>query len=117
MERLLPQLHALGGEIVRVAKQGITPGKRQETDRHVDQEDPAPRVGVGYPAAQGRADDRRDQGSEAEQRHRHALLFRREGVQQHALAARLQTAARQALDHAEQDQLTETAGHAAQRGS
>ena len=33
----------------------------------------------------------------------------REGVQQHALARRLKTAAGQALEHAEQDQLAETA--------
>ena len=52
-ERLLSQLGTLGDEIVWLAKQEITSDERQETDRHVDQKDPAPRVGVGYPAAQG----------------------------------------------------------------
>ena len=104
-------------KILRVAKHGVAPGKRQKTDRHVDQKDPSPVVRVRYPAAEGRTDDRRDQRRQAEQRHRHALLFPREGVQQHPLAAGLQTAARQTLDDAEQDQLTETAGHSAQRGA
>ena len=41
----------------------------------------------------------------------------RKGVQQHALTGGLQAAARQTLDDAKQDQLTETAGHAAERGA
>src|SRR6516162_6812130 len=114
MERLLPQLRSLGDKIVRIAKQHIATGERQKTDRHVDQKDPPPRVGVGYPAPQGRTDDWRNQGGEAKQGHRYALLFDREGVEQHPLTARLQTAARQALDHAKQDQLTETSSHSAQ---
>ncbi len=81
MERLLPQLHSLGDKIIRVSELGITPGECQETDGHVDQKDPPPVVLVRYPAAQGRTDDWRDQGCHGKQRHRDALLFRREGVQ------------------------------------
>src|SRR5271170_3480969 len=99
--------------MVWITQQRITAGKRQETDRHVDQKDPAPRVGVGYPAAQGWADDRRDQHREAKQRHRDALLFDRKRVEQYALAARLQTAARQPLHHTEQNELTEASGQSA----
>ena len=117
LKRPLPQLAALGDEIVRVAELGIAGGKYQGPDRHVDQEDPSPTVLVRDPSAEGRADHRRDQGGEAKERHRNALLFRGEGVQQHALAGGLQTAAREALDDAEQDQLAEAAGHPAQRGS
>src|SRR6516225_6375702 len=117
MERLLPQLCTLGDEIIWVAKQGITSGECQETGRHVDPKDPAPRVGVRYPAAQRRTDYRRNQSSETEQGHRHALFFGRESVEQHPLTARLQTAARQTLNHAKQDQLTETTGEAAQQGA
>src|SRR5215469_3785732 len=113
MERLLPQLSALSDKIVRIAKQSIATGERQKTDGHIDQKDPAP-LRVRYPAAQGRADDWRNQGSKAKQGHRYALLFRRKSVEQHPLGAGLQTAARQALDHAEQDQLTETPGHPTQ---
>jgi hypothetical protein len=117
VERLLPQLRTLGDEIVWLAKQEITSGECQETDRHVDPKDPAPRVGVRYPAAQRRTDDRRNQGSETEQGHRHALFFGRESVEQHPLTTRLQTAARQALDHSKQDELTESTGEAAQQGA
>src|SRR5215472_3978976 len=106
MERLLPQLSALSDKIVRIAKQSIATGERQKTDGHIDQKDPAPRVRVRYPAAQGRADDWRNQGSKAKQGHRYALLFRRESVQQDSLTAGLQTATRQALHHAKQNQLT-----------
>ena len=113
-ERLLAQLRALRDEIVRIAKQDVAGSKGQEADRDVDQEDPAPGILVGDPAAEGRADDRRHQGRQAEQRHRHALLFARKGVEQHALAGGLKTAAGQALDHAEQDQLIEAGGHPAQ---
>ena len=109
MERLLSQFRTLGDKIVRIAKQGVASAKRQETDGHVDQKHPAPIVSVRYPTAQGRTDHRRDQHSKAEQRHGYALLFPREGVQQHSLAAGLQTAARETLDDAEQDQLTQTA--------
>ena len=88
--------------------------QRQEADGDVDPEHPPPGVVVGYPAAERRTDDRRDQRGQAEQRHGHALPLDREGVQQHALAARLKTAAGQTLEHAEQDQLPEARGHAAQ---
>src|SRR6516162_10299011 len=57
-ERLLPQLCTLGDEIVWLAKQEITSGECQQTDRHIDQKDPPPRVGVRYPATEGWADDR-----------------------------------------------------------
>ena len=117
MERPPPQLRTLFHKIFRVAEKGVTSGKRQKTDRHIDQKDPPPLVLVRQPATQGRTDDRREQGRQAEQRHRHALLFPREGVEQNRLAAGLQTAACQTLDDAEQDQLTETAGHSAQSGT
>src|SRR5277367_304952 len=103
--------------MVWITQQRITAGKRQETDRHVDQKDPAPRVGVRYPATQGWADNRCNQGSETEQGHRHALFFGRKSVEQYSLAAWLQAAARQALDHAKQDELTETPGEPAQQGA
>ncbi len=117
LKRLLLQLAALGDEIVRVAELGITAGKYQDPDGHVDQEDPSPTVLVGDPSPERRADNRRDEGRQAKERHRNALLFPGEGVQQHALAAGLQTAARQALDNAKQDKLTEAAGHPAQCGT
>src|SRR5262249_57796547 len=107
-ERSPLQLRTLLRKIIRIPEQSVTPSKCQKTDRDVDVEHPAPRIAVRYPTAEGRTDDRRQQGSQAEQRHRYALLLPREGVQQHALAGRLKTAARQALHHAEHNQLTET---------
>ena len=66
LKRLLPQLNALSDQIIRVAKRGPTCGERQETDRHVDQEDPPPRTGIRDPAPQGRTDGGRNQRREAE---------------------------------------------------
>src|SRR5262249_3354655 len=106
-ERPALQLRTLPREIVRVPELGITGGKCQETNGYVDKEHPAPRIAARDPTAERRTDDRRHQGGEAEQRHRYALLLGREGVQQHPLATRLKTAAREALQHAEQDQLAE----------
>src|SRR6516164_6512293 len=115
MERLLAQLRTLGDEIIRIAKHGVTCAERYDADRHVDQKAPAPIVSVGYPTAQGRADDGRDQHGKAEQRHGYALPFPRKGVQQYPLTTGLQTTARETLDGAEQDQLTQTASQSAQQ--
>ena len=114
-QRLLPQLHTLLREIVRIPQQSITRSKRHETHWNVDVEHPSPRIAVRDPAAERRTDDRRQKGSQAKQRHRNALLLDRKGVQQHALTGRLKTAARQALHDAKHNQLTETCGHPAKR--
>src|SRR5271154_1245763 len=117
MERWPLQLRPFFHKIFRVAEKCITSPECQETDRHVDEKDPPPFVLICQPATQGWTDDWRQQSRQAEQRHRHALLFWREGVQQNGLTAGLQTAACQTLNDAEQDELTETAGHSAQRGT
>jgi hypothetical protein len=108
--RLPPLLRALGREIVRVTDYGVAGCRGQKADWDVDVKDPPPRIVIRNPAAEGRPDDRRDQGSQAKQRHRGALLLPREGIEQHFLAARLQPAAREALDHAEQNQLIKARG-------
>ena len=56
--------------------------ERQQADRHVQVEDPAPAVVVGDVAAERRPDDRREQRRDAEERHRRALLLRRKGIEQ-----------------------------------
>ena len=117
VERLLAQLGAPGDEIIRVAKHDVTGAERCDADRHVDQKAPAPIVSVCEPTAQGRTDDGRYQHGKAEKRHCHALPFPREGVQQYALTAGLQTAARKTLNDAEQDQLAQTAGQSAHEGT
>ena len=117
MDRPSPQLPPLFHKIFRVAEKGVTSGKRQETDRHIDEKDPPPLILVRQPATERRTDDWRQQGRQAEQRHRHALLLAREGVEEYGLTAGLQTATCQTLNDAEQDQLTKTAGHPTQRGT
>ena len=115
-ERLLLQLDALLLKIVGVPEQGITRGKRQQTDRNVEVKHPSPRITVGNPPAQRRTDNRRQEGSQAEQRHRNTLFFYRKRIQQHALTGRLKTAPRQALHDAKRNQLTETGGHSTKSG-
>ena len=88
--------------------------EREEADRDVEVEDPAPAVVVGDVAAERRPDDRREQRGDAEERLRGALFLRRKRVEQHALARRLQSAAGQALQHARDDQHVEARRHAAQ---
>src|SRR5271155_1333796 len=100
MKRLLLQLRTMGDEIIRIAKHDVTCAERCDADGHVDQEAPAPIVSVRYPAAQGRAEHRRDQHGKAEQCHGSALPLPREGVEQYPLTAGLQTAARETLDDA-----------------
>ena len=111
-----PQLHALCREVIGIPECDGARTERQEANGDVDPEHPPPGVVIGYPAAECRADDRRDQRGQSEQRHGHALPLDREGIQQHALARRLKTTAGKTLEHPEQDQLAEPRGHAAQPG-
>ena len=69
------------------------------------------------PAAERRTYDWCQQGRQTEQCHRHALLLARKGVKEYALTAGLQTTTCQTLNDAEQDELTETAGHSTQSGT
>ena len=72
--------------------------------RDVDVEDPAPGVIVGDIAAQRRPEDRRDDDGHAVHGHRHAQLPGRERVDQDALLGRLEPAAAEPLEDAEEDQ-------------
>ena len=101
--RMPPLLRPLGREILWVTHDSVTGGESQKADWEVDIEDPPPRIVVCNPAAEGRPDDRCDQSRQAKQRHCDALLLPREDIEQHSLTARLQPAARQTLDHAEQN--------------
>ena len=104
-ERLAPHLGALGLEVVGVAQHGVVDDQGEQAGRDVDEEDPFPGVVVGDVAAERRPEHRRDQGRDAEERLRRALLLGREGVDQHGLRDRLQPAAAQPLEDAEDDQL------------
>ena len=89
--------------------------EREDADRDVDEEDPAPGVVVGDPAAQRRPDHRRHDHAHAVERHRDALLFAREALDQNGLGDRLQRSAAQALQHAKEDQRAERRRHAAEQ--
>ena len=114
IERLFQEIRSLGFEISGIVEQEVARHERQRADRQIDIEDPAPVVIIREVAAQRRPDDRREQGGDAEHRHGRSLLLPREGIQQDALAAGLQSAAGQPLQHAEQDQLIQAGRHAAQ---
>ena len=97
-----------------VAHQHQDAGGAQQADRQVDVEHPAPGELVGQPAAQRRADDRTDHGADAPHRHRLALLLARIGVHHDGLRDRHQRGAKAALQGAEQHELVERLGRAAQ---
>ena len=103
---------ALGG--LGLAEIGREAGEGQDADRHVDVEDPAPVVGLGQPAAQGRAQDGADHDAHAPHRHRLAVLLLGIRIEQHGLRQRHQRGAEQALHQAEQHHLGQRAGEAAQ---
>ena len=77
--------------------------RRDDADRQVDEEHPAPVEIVGQPAAEHRAEDRPDHHARAEQRHRAAMLFGRVDVEHHGLGERHEKGAGNALDDAEAD--------------
>src|SRR5690349_15267126 len=104
----------MNGEILRVAQKGVTGSERQKADWHIDIKNPPPVVLIRYPPTECRARDGGQQGRQAEQGHCCALLFRRESVEQYPLTTGLQTASCEPLDYAEQDELGEAVGHAAQ---
>ena len=92
------------GQIRRVFDDAVGEVERQDADRNVDEEDPAPTVVVDDPAADGGAEHGSEHHRHAVNGEGHAALFRREGVGQDGLLAGLQAAAGRALQHAEEDQ-------------
>jgi hypothetical protein len=73
----------------------------EDGDGHVDEEDPAPVVVVGDPAAEGGADGGREHDRHAIDGEGLAALSGREGVGEDGLLAGLEAAAAHALEHAE----------------
>ena len=78
--------------------------ERSKPDRHVDEEDPVPGEIVGDPAAERRADGRRDDHGDAVEREGLAALFRRKGIGEDGLLAGRHAAAAEPLQDAEKDQ-------------
>jgi hypothetical protein len=95
-------LHHL--EVGRVGDEVVRQEERQDPDRHVDEEDPAPVVVVRDEAAERRADGRREDDRHSVHGERHSALRWRERVGQDRLLARPEPAAAEPLEHAEEDE-------------
>ena len=91
-------------------------GERQQTERQVDIEHPAPAVPLSEPAAQRGSQDRPDHHAHAPDRHGLAMLLHRVSVQQHRLGQRHQRGAEHPLQNAKQDHLIQRGGQPAQAG-
>ena len=86
---------------------------RKKTDRHVDEEDPFPRIGLGDPAAQYRPRDRRDHRHHREDRQRHPAFFAWIDRHHETLRERIHRPRDRALQRPEQHQFTHAGGEAA----
>ena len=87
----------------------------QDAERHVDVEDPGPRVVVGDPSAERRPERRPDHDAHAEDGHGGAALAQREDVEQDRLRRADERAAADALDHAPEHQRPRASGRAPQK--
>jgi hypothetical protein len=96
-QKRLAVLHHLRAVAHKVAGQR----ERQQAHRQIHEEDPVPRVVVGDPAADHRADGGCCHHRQAVDRERHRALGLRKGVGEHALLHRRQASAAEALNHAE----------------
>src|SRR5439155_13816178 len=101
-------------DVRRILDEGAYHQRRQDADREVDVEDPAPRVVVGDPAPERWPDDRRDDHADPVDTHRDAPLPRREALEQHRLRDRLEGTSADALDDARHDQHAEALGRTAE---
>jgi hypothetical protein len=96
---------------------GSDHGERDQPDRDVDVEDPAPGEVVDEEAAEQRPDHGRDAEDAAEEALVAAALARRDDVADHGDRDHEQAAAAQSLDRPEEDQLGHVLADSAQRGA
>src|SRR4029077_3917548 len=90
-------------------------GKRKNSDRDIDKENPAPGVIVRNPAAKGRTKGGSCDHRNAVDGKSHATFRRRERIRQDGLLARLQATSSGALKHAKDNQNGEVWGQAAKQ--
>ena len=102
-----PQINPAAGalHVRRIEHKTVHQEERQHAHWQVEVEDPAPAVVVSDPSAQRRPENRRQQNADAERRHGMAVSFLGERLQKNRLGQGLQSAARQSLQHAENNQL------------
>jgi hypothetical protein len=92
------------------------PEHRQDAERQIDEEHPAPGISVGQPSSERRAHDRAEHHPHAPDRHRRPALRGRIDVEHHGLRQRHQGGAEYALEQAERHHLLDALGDAAQHG-
>src|SRR5262249_36769560 len=107
--------HTLALHVRRIADEKVRQNQRNDSDRDVDVENPAPGIIVGNPAAEPWTDCGRDDDSDSVDSESHTALFERERVVKDGLLARLQSAAAGALQNAEEHQHSQIGGQAAQK--
>ena len=103
-------------DVRRVLDEPFRQRHRQQADRQVDVENPAPGIIVGDPAAERRADDGRYDDRQRKCRHCHAAFGGRKTFQQDRLGNRHHRAAAGALQDARQNQHRQVQRHPAQHG-
>src|SRR3974390_154730 len=104
-----PHFFALrvAGKMRWVVNQGRGKKDGDQANGDVDEENPAPGVIVGDPAAERRPDDWRDHDTHAVNRHRHALFFTGEALDEDGLGDGLQPPSPCSLQNPEEDQQRE----------
>jgi len=105
------------GEVGRVFNEAVGEDERDDSDRDVEEEDPAPGIVVDDPAADSGAEDGCGNDSDSVHGEGHAAFLRREGVGEDGLLAGLEASAGCSLENAEEDEHGEREGESAeQRG-
>ncbi len=98
----------------RLGQENREADRRQDAEGQIDEEHPAPRIGVGQPAAERRPHDRPEHDAHAPDRHGRAAPGRRKDVEHHRLAEGHQCRAEYALQQAVGDHLLDRKGDATQ---
>ena len=101
---MLVSLELAALEIRRILNQPRGEQQRKNSDRNIDEENPAPGEVVGDPAAESRTDRRRRDDRHSVDGECHAAFGGRKCIGQNRLLARLQSAAARALQNAADDQ-------------
>ena len=100
-------------EVGRVFNDAAGENDGENADGDIEEEDPAPAIVVGDPAADGGPDGGCHHDGHPVEGERDAAFFRREGIGQDGALAGLQAPTRRALKDAEEDQQRERTGETA----
>ncbi len=91
-----------------IGNHAVRENQRNDADRNIDEENPAPGKAVGDPSAQRRADGRRGDDRHAVERESRGALVGGKRIDQDRLLHRSQSPAANALQHAKENQPAET---------